>query len=132
MLGLPFHHVGIACSDIEAAAAYVLKAYAVVSDTGTVFDPLQRAHVRLFNEGLPGAIELVSGPMVEAMLKRNMTYYHICYRTGDLERTMLEARKLGALPTGDPVPAVLFGGRRIVFMLTELGLVEFLEDAAPA
>ena len=92
------------------------------------FDPLQRAHVRLFNEGTPGAIELVAGPMVEAIVKRSATYYHICYRTPDLERTMDEARACGAIPAGEPVPAVLFGGRRIVFMFTPLGLVEFLED----
>ena len=132
MLGLPFHHIGIACKDMEIAAAFVRSAFEVVSDTGTVRDPMQNADVRLFNEGLPGAIELVSGPVVEKLLARKITYYHVCYVTPDIERTIEQAKQLGAMELGPPVPAAIFGGRRVVFMYTELGLVEFLESREPA
>jgi methylmalonyl-CoA/ethylmalonyl-CoA epimerase len=128
MLGHPFHHVGIACADIEKASAHVRQAYEIVSDTGTVFDPEQNAHVRLFNEGLPGAIELVAGPVVAELLGRKTSYYHICYTTPGLEETLDAARGAGAIVVSDPKPAVLFGGRRVAFVYTPLGLVEFLED----
>jgi methylmalonyl-CoA/ethylmalonyl-CoA epimerase len=128
MLGLPFHHIGIACSDIEASAAFVRRAFTITSDTGTVHDPIQNADLRLFNEGQPGAIELVSGAMVEKFV-RKMSYYHVCYTTPDIERTIVDAKSVGAMLTGNVVPAILFGGRRIVFMYTEIGLVEFLESA---
>ena len=129
MLGRPFHHIGIACADIDAAAEHVHRAYEVVSDTGTVYDPEQRAHVRLFNEGRPGAIELVAGPVVAALLARKTSYYHICYTTSDIEATLSQAAALGAIRISEPKPAVLFQGRRVAFVYTPLGLVEFLEES---
>lgn len=127
MFGEPFHHIGIACGDIDAAAAYVLRAYEVTSDTGTVHDPVQDAHVRLFNEGQPGAIELVAGPIVAKLLARKTSYYHICYTTRDIAATLERAQSVGALCVSPPKPAVLFGGRLVAFVYTPLGLVEFLE-----
>jgi methylmalonyl-CoA/ethylmalonyl-CoA epimerase len=129
MLGLPFHHLGIACDDIEATAQFVLRAFAVTSDSGTVEDPLQRASLRLFNAGSNGAIELIAGPMVHGIRRLRMTYYHVCYETPDLDATLTAARGLGALVVSRPVPAILFGGRRVAFVQTPLGLVEFLESA---
>ena len=128
MLGHPLHHVGIACNDIESTAAYILRAYAITADTGTIYDPHQNASVRLFNEGSPGAIELVAGPTVEQYLKRRTTYYHLCYQTPDIDRSIANARSLGAIPVSPPTPAALFGGRRVAFVFTQLGLVEFLEE----
>jgi methylmalonyl-CoA/ethylmalonyl-CoA epimerase len=134
MLGLPFHHVGIACADVDAAAEYVTRAYDVVSDTGTVHDPLQNAYVRLFNAGTPGAIELVGGPVVAGLLARKTSYYHVCYTSPDLEATLSAAAAAGAMCVSPPQPAVLFGGRRVTFVYTPLGLVEFVEErvAPPA
>jgi methylmalonyl-CoA/ethylmalonyl-CoA epimerase len=129
VLGHAFHHIGITCADIEETAQYVRSAYSVTSDSGTIHDPLQNADVRLFNEGLPGAIELVSGPVVQELVKQDVTYYHICYSTGDLEASIASAKALGAVSVSPPTPAVLFGGRRVAFVFTRLGLVEFLEEA---
>ena len=129
MLGLAFHHIGIACADIEKTARYVREAYVVESDSGTVHDPLQDVYVRLFNEGTPGAIELVSGPAVEKLIKSHVTYYHVCYATDDLEASIAAAKAAGAMLVSSPKPAVLFGGRRVAFVFTELGLVEFVEKA---
>lgn len=127
MFDLPFHHVGIACADIASAGDYFCAHYHVATDSGVVFDPLQNAQLRIFNAGQPGAIELVAGPVVEKLLKRNITYYHICYTTPDLEATLAQARDGGAIVTSEPKPAVLFGGRRVAFVYTPFGLVEFLE-----
>lgn len=130
MFGHPFHHLGIACKNLETAATFVLRAFEIVSDSGTVDDPLLKARVRLFNEGLPCAIELVCGPAVEQLIKKQITYYHVCYTTPDIERSMHRAGALGAVTVVDPTPAVLFGGRRVAFLYTVLGLVEFLEERA--
>jgi methylmalonyl-CoA/ethylmalonyl-CoA epimerase len=128
MLGHPFHHIGVACSDIDKAAKHFRLAYDVTSDTGTVYDPLQKAHVRLFNEGQPGAIELVAGPAVATILTHRTSYYHVCYTTPDLPLTIERARQVGAMCISGPTPAILFGGRRVAFVFTPLGLVEFLEE----
>jgi methylmalonyl-CoA/ethylmalonyl-CoA epimerase len=132
VFGLPFHHVGIACRDIDEAAAYYGSQYRVESDSGTVFDPLQNAQLRIFNVGTPGAIELVAGPVVEKLLRRDFTYYHICYTTPDLEATLERARTGGGRIASEPKAAVLFGGRRVAFVYTPFGLVEFLETGDDA
>jgi methylmalonyl-CoA/ethylmalonyl-CoA epimerase len=131
VLGLPFHHVGIACADLEKAAEFVERAFGSVSDSGTVHDPIQNADVRLFNAGMPTAIELVSGPAVANIASKGMTYYHICYTTPDIEQTLRDAKAAGALIVSKAAPAVLFGGRRVAFVYTDLGLIEFLEESGP-
>lgn len=128
MLGHPFHHIGVACADIDKTAEHIKLAYNVTSDTGTVYDPLQRAFVRLFNEGQPGAIELVAGAAVATLLRHRASYYHICYTTPDLPLTIERALEIGAICIARPKPALLFGGRRVAFVFTPLGLVEFLEE----
>ena len=132
MFGLVMHHVGIACKDMESTAEFVLRSYVVESDTGKVYDPLQDAYLRLFNEGRPGAIELVSGPMVANMAKQNITYFHVCYSTPNLEKTLADSQEAGAMIVSAPKPAILFGGRLVAFIYTPLGLVELLEETNPA
>jgi methylmalonyl-CoA/ethylmalonyl-CoA epimerase len=128
MFGLAFHHIGVACRDIEKAATFIRTNFTVSSDTGTVFDPHQNAFVRLFNEGEDGALELVSGPAVAKTLERGTSYYHVCYLTPDMEATLLQAKQCGAILVSGPKPAVLFAMRRIAWIFTPLGLSEFRED----
>ena len=66
--------------------------------------------------------------MVANVLARKTSYYHICYATPDISETLKAARAAGALPIGAPKPALLFGGRLVVFAFTPLGLVEFVEQ----
>ena len=127
MFGLPLHHIGIACKDIERTAAFVKRSYAIKSDTGTIFDEIQNAFVRLFDVGETCAIELISGDAVSRVLEHGATYYHVCYATEDINATLVEAKKTGAILVSGPNPAVLFGMRKIAFVYTPLGLVEFVE-----
>jgi catechol 2,3-dioxygenase-like lactoylglutathione lyase family enzyme len=127
MFGLPFHHIGIACRDIERTAEFVKHCYVIKNDTGTIFDELQNAHLRLFNAGEPVAIELITGDPVAKVNAHNGTYYHVCYQTHDLEATLKQAIARGAIPVSSPKPAVLFNMRRVAFIYTPIGLVEFLE-----
>jgi methylmalonyl-CoA/ethylmalonyl-CoA epimerase len=129
MFGLELHHIGIACKNIESTADFVKRAFVVETDSGEVYDPLQEATLRLFNEGRPGAIELVSGLMVANLAKQNITYFHVCYATPNLAKTLIDAQAAGAMIVSEPKPAVLFGGRLVAFIYTPLGLVELLEEA---
>jgi methylmalonyl-CoA/ethylmalonyl-CoA epimerase len=119
--------VGIACADMELTAAFVLGSFTVASDSGTVYDPEQEATVRIFNEGTPLALELVSGVAVEKLVGRGTSYYHLCYETPDISATIAEAVNSGAICVRGPRPAVLFAGRLVAFVFTPIGLIEFLE-----
>lgn len=127
MFGYTFHHVGIACDDIDSTAEFVRSTYDVLSDSGNVYDPEQDATVRIFNEDTAFAIELVAGKAVEKLIPRGTTYYHLCYAVPDIHAAIEKATGVGAICVRTPKPAILFGGRLVAFVFTPLGLVEFVE-----
>ena len=74
-------------------------------------------------------LELISGPMVADLVKKGMTYYHLCYGVPDIEKAMADFKKTGQVTTISEIkPGKLFNGRRAVFLYTPIGLVELLED----
>ena len=91
--------------------------------------PGANAFVRLFNADTPFAIELVAGRSVEDIVRRGVSYYHLCDEADDIDAAIAQAVKLGAIRVRPPKPAVLFGGRLVAFVFTPLGLIEFLERA---
>ncbi|MDP9018105.1 MAG: VOC family protein [Candidatus Eremiobacteraeota bacterium] len=55
---------------------------------------------------------------------------HVAYRVHDLESAIDRVRATGAIPMGEPKPALAFGGARVIFFLTALGFIlELIEDA---
>jgi methylmalonyl-CoA/ethylmalonyl-CoA epimerase len=127
VLGRP-HHVGIACRSIEPVRRWVHDTHDVISDSGVVHDPLQRADLCLLSLNGSLAIELVSGEAVLGLLKRAQSYYHMCYEVDDIDaaaRTLTASR---CRLIREPAPAVLFDGRRVCFALGPAGLVELLES----
>jgi methylmalonyl-CoA/ethylmalonyl-CoA epimerase len=122
------HHVGIACRDLERVREWVHLTHPVAWDSGIVHDPLQRADLCLLQFEQGPAIELVAGPMVAGVVKRGHSYYHVCYSVSDIDAATTDLEKTGCRRVSDPVPAVLFGGSRVVFLLGPTGLVELLEN----
>ena len=119
-----FHHVAMAVRDIEEAHA-ALCAEVPLGDV--TFDPEQRAYLQLLHVG-GLLIELVQGDPAADWLKRGCNLYHICYEVDDLDQTLKEAVRRGNTVVSAPKPAVLFGGRRVAFIMDRsLGLIEYLE-----
>ena len=127
MFDLRFHHVGIACTDIERVAHFVGLVFDIASDTGTVYDANQGSNVRLLRDTSGMQLELISGKPVEKIVKKGGTYYHICFETPDMESAIAHFKKQGSLLVSPPTKAVLFDHRRVSFLYTVLGLVELLE-----
>lgn len=127
MFSGPFHHLGIACEDLERGATFVQAAFEISSDSGPVYDPEQDATVQLFNAGSPSAIELVSGNAVKNIVRRGAFYYHVCYEVVDINASIARLSTMGGICARGPKPAILFDGRLVAFVLTPIGLVELLE-----
>jgi methylmalonyl-CoA/ethylmalonyl-CoA epimerase len=124
-----FHHIGIAASEPEKAIAFVRGGWDVTHEDGPVHDPLQDADLFMLTLRDGARIEIVSGKRVEAFIKRGEVIFHTCYEVDDIEAAAARLRKAGALVISPPRPAVLFGGRRVTFLQTKIGLVELLEAA---
>jgi methylmalonyl-CoA/ethylmalonyl-CoA epimerase len=125
-----FHHVGVACRDIERERREL--EHVGYAPEGTEFmDPIQGIKGLFLAE--PGSrLELVSptapGGVLQPWLDRGSKMYHLAFVVADLR---LELDRLigfrGRLVVG-PVPAVAFGGRDIAFvMLPNMMLVELIQ-----
>jgi len=123
------HHLGIASANIAATEKFVRRSFRVTGTSGPVWDAKLNAELCLLEtEGGP-AIELVAGPAVTGLLKRRVAIYHVCYEVSALEATLTFLRGGGALPIIPPTPAILFGGRRVAFLQSPIGIIELLETA---
>jgi len=123
-----FHHVGIACRDINRTKEWVKKNYPVIDEGQTVFDPLQEARVSLLRLVDGFSLELISGKPVEDFLKRGMSLYHVCYTVADIQQTIRDLEKNGATLISPAKEAVLFNRKRVAFLHTPIGIVELLEE----
>lgn len=129
-----FHHIGCAVESIQDYLdEFFAPLFAPVSVSRTFEDPIQRVRVA-FVEVSPGTlIELVEPVGEDSPVRRFVGsprggLYHLCYEVNDLEAQIARFRKKRCLLLAAPVPAVAFGGRRIVFLMTpQRDLIELVE-----
>ncbi len=134
-LSLVFHHIGIACYNIEDTAAfYISQNYSL---TETVYDSIQNVHIAFLSKADNPLIELISphdetSPINKNLQKNGVSPYHICYETKDLDSSILELKKQKFLVVAKPSPAVAFDGRRVCFLFNKsVGLIELVENVEP-
>ena len=129
---LTFHHIGIACRDIEKSKAfYIEQGYTAAS---TVHDPLQRVHVCFLEKQGAPRLELLEpvgedSPVARTLASAGVTPYHFCYEVEDLDAAIAHLRsKRRFLLVNGPVPACAMGNRRVAFMFQKhTGLIELVE-----
>ena len=125
---MKIHHIGIASRDINKSIEYYEKIHNVTYKTNIIFDELQNCYLAFLktNEGIN--IEFILGKQVEHILNKNITYHHICYEVIYLKDKINEFIRGGALQISPPQPAKLFQMRKVVFLYTQSGLIELLEE----
>ncbi len=134
-----FHHIGYACESIERHLDdFMRPLFSPVAVSEIFADPIQRVRVCFVTQQGGTLIELVE-PMGEDSPARNFVgssrggLYHLCYETDDLDADIRRFRAKRCLPLSKPVPAVAFGGRRIVFLSTpQRDLIELIEAPTPS
>jgi len=119
-----FHHIGIATKDIDKTLSWVKKQFHVTSISTKVYDKNQNAYLQMI-ETDDVNIELVSGDVVEKFIKKNITYYHICYEVNDLNKSISKFQN--SFVISKPKEAILFNNRKVAFLMTPIGIVELLE-----
>lgn len=132
MDGMKFHHIGIACKEIDKTAeAYAQFGY---SKGETIFDPLQNINICfLYHHQMP-LIELLSpadenSPVVQILEKNGVTPYHTCYAVKELDTAIKEFKRLRYVVVTKPKEACAIDGRRVVFLYNaDMGLIELVEN----
>ncbi|MES0809974.1 VOC family protein [Roseibium sp. SCPC15] len=126
---MKFHHVGIACEEIDAVVGQFKLLHPDAEDASdTVFDEEQNAFLKLVRLQDGTRFEFISGPMVSGLVKRRIELYHTCFETADFDNQIKAFLGHKALPLSKPKPAILFGGKRVIFFKTLYGIVELLES----
>ncbi len=128
---LQFHHIGIACRNIERTRAFYLdmgyQASAVTDD------PIQ--HVRVCFLDMEGAprLELLEpldeqSPVARTLDTVGVTPYHLCYEVDDMAMAITSLRRQRFLLVSGPVPACAIDGRHVAFLFKkDNGLIELVE-----
>ncbi|MBI4309185.1 MAG: VOC family protein [Candidatus Omnitrophica bacterium] len=125
---MKFHHVGIACKDLDAVKAWVKSTHPIEEEIGPVFDELQKASFITLRTKDGFLIELICGQQVSNILARGVNLYHVCYTVADLDKTIHDFKKRGAVVISAAKPSTLFKGKRIAFLNTPIGIIELLEE----
>lgn len=132
-LACEFHHLGVACLDLDKEAKpWLALGYA---PEGPDFeDPRQLVRGR-FLVGAGPRLELLiataEASPVKAALARGAKIYHQAFLAPRFDESLLKLRNLGCKLTVGPEPAVAFQGRRIAFLLMpNLNLIELIEKDA--
>lgn len=125
---LVLHHIGIATEDIADMTAQMENRFDIVKKTEIVYDPIQKASLCMLTLKDGVQIELVQGEAVAGFLRRNQRLYHTCYQTDNIDEMVKKLVEEGGTQVTAPESAVLFGGRRVCFLMTQLGLIELVEE----
>ena len=128
---LTFHHIGIACRDIDKTVQFYLQqGYAA---TPAVEDSLQHVRISFLEKDGAPRLELLepiddSSPVARTLAATGVSPYHICYEVQNLDEAIASLRQQRFLLVNGPVPACAMGNRRIAFLFQKnTGLVELVE-----
>lgn len=129
---MTFHHIGVACENIESTAGQYLGLGYSKSDVTT--DPLQNVNICfLYHESMP-CVELLSpvdetSPVVEILKKNGTTPYHICYSVENLDEAVKALRKDRFVVVSKAKPAKAIEGCRVAFLFhKDVGLIELVGE----
>ena len=125
---MKFHHVGVACRNIEEGVANISKIHQVIKKSQIVFDKEQNAELVLLTLSDGTNIELISGKPVETLLKKNITYYHLCYEVDNIDLEIERLVNDHAFLISPPKPAILFDNRKVAFLNVSYGMIELLSS----
>ncbi|RYD93419.1 MAG: VOC family protein [Sphingobacteriales bacterium] len=123
---MKFHHVGVACLDINEEIEKISRLHEVTIISDIVKDEQQNAELCMLTLADGLNIELISGKQVERIIKKGMTYYHLCYEVTDINAEIARLEGEGAYLISPPKPAILFDNREVAFLHVTYGLIELL------
>jgi methylmalonyl-CoA/ethylmalonyl-CoA epimerase len=126
---MTFHHIGVACRDLDRELR-ALAALGYSADSEPFVDPLQRIR-GLFVSGPGPRLELLApagdASPVTIWLERGIRMYHQAYEVDNLSDAIARFVAGRAIVVSPPTPAVAFGNREVAFlMLPNMQLIELI------
>jgi len=123
-----FHHIGVACKNIEQSISTIDKIFQIEEISNMVYDEKQKANLCMIKTKNNISIELISGDIVENLLKKGINYYHTCYMVKNIEEKIKELQNSNCVLISNPKEAILFENKKVAFLYTPFGMIELLEE----
>jgi methylmalonyl-CoA/ethylmalonyl-CoA epimerase len=129
---MKLHHIGIVVKDCEVYGEAYARLLGLVAESELFYDPIQKVRVQFWRDREGSFIELIEPVGNDSPVWREAQkgggLNHLCYETSDIEQTINDSLREGAIAVRPIAPAIAFEGRRIAFLyFFELGLIEFVE-----
>lgn len=128
---LRFHHIGIACRNIDKTKSfYLAMGYSASAVTD---DPLQHVRVCFLDTDGQPRLELLEpldekSPVTRTLDTVGVSPYHLCYEVNDIGTAIAWLRNQRFLLVSGPVPACAMNDRQVAFLFkTSNGLIELVE-----
>jgi methylmalonyl-CoA/ethylmalonyl-CoA epimerase len=128
---LRFHHLGLACSDLDAETSW-LEVLGYRREGDDFVDSVQGV-VGRFLTGPGPRLELLTegqdSTTLQPWLLKRVKIYHQAFLTAEISDRIKSLEQAGGRVVAGPVPAAAFAGSRICFvMLPGMHLVELIEE----
>ena len=125
---MKFHHIGIATNNITETISKLNKYFNIIQESKIVYDANQDANLCMLTLDDNIKIELISGKVVENILKKRQYLYHTCYSVNNIEKAIEDLTADGAFLVREPKEAILFENKKVAFLMWDLGLIELVEE----
>jgi methylmalonyl-CoA/ethylmalonyl-CoA epimerase len=129
---LSFHHVGVVTKDLAASSAFYERLGYEASQRFE--DPTQKVSIVFMRRSDSPLMELIvptepDSPAAGWLKRIKAGPYHTCYEVADLAAGIELLSSSGFTALHEPVPAVAFDMRPIVFLWSnDVGLIELLQS----
>ena len=124
------YHIGIVVKSIENSLNYFLN-LGYKKKTDKIFEPSQKVNVQFLslNNVMIELIEPAAQPSpIDAFLNKGGGLHHLCYSTEDIEETLEDFKKRGAVIVYKPYISISIEGDNVAFIVTkERELIELVE-----
>lgn len=129
--GLMYHHIGIACNDMDATA----RQYEGIGYRRgpKIVDKLQNIEICFLEHDTMPRMELLcavneNSPIVQILKKNGTSPYHICYTVENIDDAIKKLKKQRFIVVSKSKPACALDNHNVAFLYhQDVGLIELLE-----
>ena len=125
---MKFHHIGVACENINDTRNFISSTFQVKEYGDIVFDEYQGVDLCIIKTVCNNTIELISGKTVLSFITKRQYLYHTCWEVDDIFKYVENFESKGAVLISKPTSAILFNHRKVAFLMTKVGIIELLES----
>ena len=129
-----FEHIGVAVSNIKESLSVFNNLFELKKEVSEIYEDIfQNIKISFFcfagvKIELIESLDSSKKSPVDNIIEKNMSYYHLCFRTGCIEDEISQLVEKGAIVVTEPIPSLAFSNRRIAFLyVNHLGLIELVE-----